>query len=149
MEKLLYHGVNKVKDSKNGGRIYPKGATTKIVARHDGKIKADGKFFYGPCDSNTARAQQIDGSPYDPCAISTTYSKRVARNFATSGNTEDGFIYVIDASRLTEEGITAHKFSDPEHPREQEVTLVLNSHEFIPPSLIVEKYEIQSDWKWT
>ena len=147
MAKLLYHGVNNSMDGKNGGVIRPKGSTSKVVAKYDGKIKADGKFSYGPCELNTARSQQIDGNPYDPRAISTSYSETVARHFATSGNIEDGFVYVIDADRLVKEGVTALEFSDPEHPHEKEVTLILQSHEFIPPSLVIRKYEVKSDLK--
>lgn len=146
MTKLLYRGVNKVMDGENGAFIRPKGTTAKVVAMHDGKIKADGKFSCGPSESNTARAQQIDGSPYDPCAVSTSHSASVARHFATSGNTEDGFVYVIDADGLAKEGISCFDYHDSEHPHEKEVTLVLQSHEFIPTSLIVKKYEVKSNW---
>lgn len=142
MENLLYRGVNKSQDAKDDGKIYPKGASVKVVARHDGRIKYDGTFFYGPCVLNTARAQQIDSGLYDGAGISTSRSERTARHFATSGNTEDGFVYVIDASRLTEEGVVSFEFSNPEHPHEREVTLILRSKECLPPSLIVEKYEI-------
>lgn len=146
MSKLLYHGVNKTMDAKNQGEIRPKGTKSKVVAKHDGKIRHDGKFTYGYSEENAARAQQIDGSPYDPRAISTSTSETIAKHFATSGNTEDGFIYVIDAERLETEGILAYEFNDPEHPHEKEVTLVLKSHSCIPAALIVKKYEVKSDW---
>ncbi len=146
MSKLLYHGVSKAMDAQNQGEIRPKGSTSKVAAKHDGKIRADGKFNYGYCEENAARAQQIDGSPYAPRAISTSTSESIAKRFATTGNTEDGFIYVINAERLEEEGILAFQFADPEHPHEQEVTLVLQLHSCIPPALIVKKYEVKSDW---
>lgn len=133
-------------DAKNQGEIRPKGSTSKVVAKRDGQIRRDEKFTRDYSEANAARAQQIDGSPYDPKAISTSISEVVAKHFATSGNTEDGFIYVIDAERLAEEGIVAFDFANPEHPHEQEVTLVLQSHSCIPPALIVKKYEVKSDW---
>lgn len=146
MSKLLYHGVNKTMDAKNQGEIRPKGSTSKVSPMRDGKIRRDGKFTREYSEANAARAQQIDGSPYDPRAISTSTSEAIAKRFATSGNTEDGFIYVIDADRLEAEGIQSFKFADPEHPHEQEVTLVLQSHSCIPSALIVKKYEVKNDW---
>ncbi len=134
-------------DAQNQGRIIAKGSTFQVTAKHDGKIKRNGKFTYGPSANNTARAQQIDGSPYDPSAISTSTSEDVAKHFATSGNTEDGFVYVIDASKLAEAGIQSFEFPDPEHAHEKEVTLVLSLQDSIPPDLIVRKYEVQSDWQ--
>lgn len=147
MTKLLYRGVNKVMDGENGAFIRPKGTTAKVVAKHDGKIKADGKFSCGPSKSNTARAQQIDGSPYDPCAVSTSHSESVARYFATCKNTVDGFVYVIDADCLAKAGITCFDFHhDSEHPHHEEVTLVFSQPTApIPPSLIVGKYEVKSN----
>jgi hypothetical protein len=97
MTKLLYHGVNKVMDAENGAVIRPAGLISRVVAKYDGKIKADGKFSCGPSELNTARAQQIEGGLYGAHAVSTSYCESVARHFATSGNTEDGFVYVIDA----------------------------------------------------
>lgn len=144
--KFLYHGVSKAMDAKNQGEIRPKGSTSKVIAKHDGKIRCDGKFTYGYSEANAARAQQIDGSPYDPKAISTSTSEAIAKHFATTGNTEDGFIYVIDAKRLAEEGIVAFDFANPEHPHEQEVTLVLQSQSCIPSALIIKKYEVKNDW---
>jgi hypothetical protein len=146
MSKLLYRGVSKIVDAKNQGEIRPKGSTSKVAAKRDGRIRRDGKFTRDYSEANAARAQQIDGSPYDPSTISTSTSQAVAKHFATTGNTENGFIYVIDAERLEEEGIQAFQFADPEHPHEQEVTLVLQSHNRIPPALIVKKYEVNSDW---
>lgn len=147
MSKLLYRGVCKVLDAQNQGRIFAKGFTHQVTAKHDGKIRRDGKFTYGPSISNTARAQQIDGSPYDPSAVSTSTSELVAKRFATSGNTEDGFVYVIDADKLARAGILSFEFPDPAHAHEMEVTLVLSLQNYIPSDLIVRKYEVQSDWQ--
>lgn len=147
MSKLLYRGVCKAMDAQNQGRIIANGSTYLVTAKYDGKIKYDGTFTCGPSANNTARAQQLDGSPYDPSAVSTSTSEDVAKHFATSENTEDGFVYVIDASKLAEAGILSFEFSDPEHPHEKEVTLVLSVQDSIPSDLIVRKYEVKSDWQ--
>nr|WP_157200532.1 hypothetical protein [Methylomonas lenta] len=136
-------------DADNQGVIRPKGSTSKVAAKYDGKIRHDGKFSHGYSEANAARAQQIDGSPYVPRTISTSSSEAIATYFATTGNTEDGFIYVIDAEQLTQEGVLDFEFADPEHPHELEVTLVLQLHDFVPPVLIVRKYEVKSDWMQT
>lgn len=147
MYQLLYRGVSKQMDAQNHGQIIASGSTTKVVAKHDGKIRYDGKFTYGPSVDNTARAQQISGGLYDASAVSMTTSEAIARHFATSGNTEDGFIYVIDAEKLADVGIFSFQFSDSEHPHEMEVTLVLSAHDSIPTDIIIKKYEVRSDWK--
>lgn len=136
MCRLLYRGVSKEMDAKNQGLLRAKGSNILVIAKHDGVIRADGKFSYGPSERNTARAQQIDGSPYSPCAISTSSSENIARHFATSGNTEDGFVYVMDAEKLAEVGILLFELPDTEHPHEKEVTLVLQSLDFIPSEKI-------------
>ena len=147
MKRILYHGVNKIDDLKNGGKIYPKGSTTKVMAFYDGKIKHDGKYLLGPSTSNTARAAQSDNPPYDNSGISTSRSEYVAIHFATSGSTEDGFVYVIDETRLLEEGVTPVELPNPEFEKEREVTLVMKSKKHLPLSLIIEKYEVNSAGK--
>ncbi len=147
MSKLLYRGVCKRMDVQNQGRIVAKGSTSQVTAKQDKQIKYDGRFTYGPSENNTARAQQIDGSPYDPSAVSTSTSEDVAKHFATSGNAEDGFVYVIDANKLEEAGIMLIEFPDLEHPNEKEVTLVLSVQNSIPADLIVRKYDVKSDWQ--
>lgn len=62
MNKLLYHGVNKIMDAKSQGEIRPKGSNSKIVPMYDGKIRRDGKFTRESSEANAARAQQIEGS---------------------------------------------------------------------------------------
>jgi len=134
-------------DAKNQGRIIAKGSIPQVTAKHDKKIRYDGKFTYGASANNTARTQQIDGSPYNPSAVSTSTSEQVAKHFATSGNTEDGFVYVIDASKLEDAGILFFEFPDSEHDHEKEATLILSLQDSIPCDLIVRKYEVKSDWQ--
>lgn len=147
MNRVLYRGVCKEMDAKNQGRIIASGSTSHVTAKHDGNIRRDGKFTYGPSAKNTARAQQINKGLYDASAVSTSTSEDVAKHFATSGNTEDGFVYVIDASKLADAGILSFQFPDPECPHELEVTLVLSVQDSIPSDLILEKYEVKCDWQ--
>lgn len=132
-------------DINNGGRLAPRGTAVAVVPRCDGKVKHDGKFNYGHSESNTARAHQIESGLYEGCGVSTSRSEARAIFYATSGNTEDGYVYVIDESRLLQAGVTRHDFLDPELGRDQEVTLIEKSGGVIPDFVVVEKYAVNTD----
>lgn len=110
----------------------------------DGRCRFDGNFKHGPCQTNTARAHHIDSGLYGGCGISTSRSEALAIKFATSGNTEEGFVYVISEDLLAGADVTAHEFDDPLYPQEKEVTLIANTGGAIPAEVIVEKYEVTS-----
>lgn len=142
---MLYRGINKQTDETNAGRLLPKGASVEVVPKLDGKWKLDGKFKYGPCESNTARAHQIESGLYGGCGISTSRSEQIAIRFATTERTEDGYVYVIDEELLEGAGVIAYEFPDPLYPHEREVTLIEKSGGSLPESVIVEKYAVGSD----
>lgn len=149
---MLYRGVNKVDDEKNCGRLLPKGSLVKVAAKADGKIKADGTFFAGPCESNTARAHQIESGLYGGCGISTSRSEKMAIHFATTRQSEDGceyneegYVYVIDETSLSSANVATHEFPDPLYPHEQEVTLIVKSGGALPECLIIQKFSVGSD----
>ena len=142
---MLYRGVDKETDAKNGGQLLPKGTQTEVVPLLDGKWKLDGTMICGPTLSNTARAQQIDSGLYGGCGISASRSQKIAVEFATGLGTEDGFIYVLDESKLTSMGIFAYEFIDPKEPHECEVTLIHADGKALPASIIVGKYAVTSD----
>jgi len=142
---MLYRGINKSADEKNGGKLTPKGRIAEVVPLMDGRWRFDGKFKYGPCQTNTARAHHIDSGLYGGCGISTSRLEAVAIRFATSDYTEEGFVYVIREDLLAGAGVTAHEFDDPLEPQEKEVTLIENTGGAIPAEVIVEKYEVTSD----
>ncbi|HEY6644108.1 hypothetical protein [Povalibacter sp.] len=142
---MLYRGVDELADLANKGRLLPKGNVLAVVPRYDGKTRHDGKFTYGPSQSNTARAQHVDSGLYGGCGISTTRSEERAVFFATAGYMQDGYVYVIDESRLSTASISFQEFADPQYPHEQEVTLIEQTGGAIPDSVIVEKYAVQTD----
>lgn len=146
---MLYRGINKVEDEANGGRLVPKGNSVAVAPMRDGKCKRDGTFKRIPCESNTARAHQIESGLYEGCGISTSRSEDVAIYFATSGHTEDGYVYVIDETMLTNANVEAHEFDTPVHPHEREVTLIEKSGSALPDTLIVQKYAVNSEGKRT
>lgn len=146
---MLYRGINKRADEANAGRLLPKGNSVEVVPKADGKWKFDGTFKCGPCESNTARAHQIESGLYGGCGISTSRSEQIAIRFATYDGTEDGYVYVIDEELLEGAGVIAYEFPDPLNPHEQEVTLIEKSGGSLPESVIVEKFAVSSDGKRT
>lgn len=144
---MLYRGINKEADEANAGRVLPKGNSVEVVPKIDGRWKLDGTFKLGHCESNTARAHQIGSGLYGGCGISTSHSEAIAIRFATTGNTEEGYVYVIDEELLESESVVAYEFPNPLHPDHQEVTLIEKSGGSLPESVIVEKYAVGSDGK--
>ena len=65
--------------------------------------------------------------------------------FATSRNTQDGYIYVIDEGCLHKAKVIPCEFDDPEYPGEHEVTLIEQEGNALPESIIVEKYAVRAD----
>lgn len=146
---VLYRGINQQADEANGGHLVPKGTSVEVVPKADGKWKHDGKFKRGSCESNTARAHQIESGLYGGCGISTSRSELIAIRFATSEYMENGYVYVIDEELFGAHNVAAYEFSDPLNPHEQEVTLIENTGSFLPEAVIVEKYAVSSDGKRT
>jgi hypothetical protein len=142
---MLYRGVNESLDKKNGGLLIPKGCEVEICIRYDGAAQHDGNFTHGHSQSNTARAHQIQSGLYDGCGVSTTRSEEKAIFFATSGNMEDGYVYLIDENRLEKENIIAYEFQDPQYPDEVEVTLIDQSGNPLSSSIVIDKYFVRVD----
>lgn len=139
---MLYRGVSMEMDKKNGGRILAKGSSPAVAPRLDGKWTFDGKFKIGASESNTARAHQIESGLYGGSGISTSRSEKVAIDFATRKGAKSGYIYVIDEERLKALGIATYEFSNPQHPDQYEVTLILKHSRELPAQAIIKKYEV-------
>jgi len=146
---MLYRGVNKVTDDANGGRLLPNGNTVEVVPLADGKWKFDGTFKCGPCETNTARAHQIDSGLYGGCGISTSRSEEIAIFFATYEYTEEGYVYIIDETLLESANVALHEFDNPLNPHEKEVTLIEKFGGALPNHVIVEKYAVNCEGKRT
>lgn len=143
----LYRGVNSALDLENEGRLYPAGSTMEVAILLDGQFLLDGTWHVGECEDNTARAQQKESGTYDAAGISTTRSAKEAIKFATSGMTEDGFVYVLDEKRLADLGVVMKEFLNPEHPHEHEVTLLIPGLRPVPEDAILDKVAVTSDGK--
>lgn len=123
----------------------PKGSKVEAVARHDGQLENDGKFMFGPCQTNTARAHHIKSGLYEGCGVSTTRDEDMAVLFATKEKTVDGYVYVIDENLLANANVDPYEFDDPKCPNESEVTLIEQNGGAIPDLVIVEKYAVSAD----
>lgn len=139
---LLYRGVSKKMDSALNGKLIPKGDSSEVTARYDGKIKYDGTFTYGMSENNAARAQQIESGLYDNCFISTTKNEKMAILFATNKFTEPGFVYVLDSSLFSTHHVRSKEFPDPLYPSEMEISIRDVNCGPIPNSVIISKYEV-------
>ncbi len=146
---MLYRGVSMEMDNKNGGRILAKGSSHAVTPRLDGKWTFDGKFNFGPSESNTARAHQIESGLYGGSGVSTSRSEKVAIDFATRKGTKRGYVYVIDEDQLEARGIATYEFSNPQHPEQHEVTLILKHSLELPEQVILKKYEVNPNEKQT
>ena len=143
--KKLYRGVSVSMDEENEGRIVPKGNELAVIMKVGDKgLRADGKFQVGPTINNTARSHQLESGMHGGCAISTTRDFDRAKEFATSGGFEDGYIYEINEDFLSEYGVTVFDFIDPEYPHEKEVTLITKDCCELPSEVIVGKKAVKS-----
>ena len=139
----LYRGVSKVDDQNHNGRLFPKGNIQKVTMKCGDKgLKFDGKFTHGPSKNNTARSHQVESGMHEGCCISTTRCKDTAEYFATSGNLEDGFVYILDEELLDKYNIIQQEFIDAENPHEHEVTLMAEGGGEITTDVILDKYEV-------
>lgn len=142
---MLYRGINEKEDRDNQGQLLPGGRNPEIIAPFDGKWRFDGKMKFGPCQSNTARAQQNETALYGGSGVSTTRDQNKAVFFATSGYVEDGFVYVIEENLLSSFNVSAHEFSDPQYPFEKEVTLIQKEGGAVPNEVVICKYAVNAD----
>ncbi|MDD5242456.1 MAG: hypothetical protein PHU49_00420 [Syntrophorhabdaceae bacterium] len=143
----LYRGVSKKLDLENNGELRPKGNQHEVAARHDGKIRYNGRFTYGVSENNAVRAHHIESGLYNTCYVSTTKNKKKAICFATTGLTEEGWVYVIDESLLKQNDIVAKEDTDPQYPIEKEVTLRSLDNGNLSFKIVIEKYEVDSSGK--
>jgi len=142
---FLYRGVSKEKDRALKGLLCPNGIKPEVSARYDGQIKFDGTFTYGETSENAVRAHQIQTGLYGGCYISTTEDVNRSAIFATSGYSEEGWVYVIDPDKFEQYQVVSKKFPDPLYPDEQEVSIRAHDCGSIPIEVIVDKYEVNKD----
>jgi hypothetical protein len=127
------------------GKLDPKGDNVKIVMTRgdhnpdqDIYLHRDGRFTRDYSEGNTIRAHQMKSGMHNGAFISVSTSSEVARYFATSGGTKDGYIYVIDSSLFNKYGVVARQDPDPMHPNEQEVSIRSAEGKELPREIIVE-----------
>ncbi|WP_122813299.1 hypothetical protein [Pseudomonas viridiflava] len=136
---MLYRGECRYTYLKNGGRIFPRNmyGAKEVVARADGKARADGRFKAGPSEKNRVEAHQIETGLYGGCSVSTTRSRLEAERFALYGD-DEGVVYWIDDSQFERYGVVAFELENPAIPSEQEVTLRAENGGEIPAEVIVK-----------
>jgi hypothetical protein len=75
--------------------------------------------------------------------VSTSRSKNIAEKFATSDNTEEGYVYVIDEEKLTLYQVVKHEIKHHTNIHEHEVLLKSKESGALPEEIISEKYSVQ------
>lgn len=59
-----------------------------------------------------------------------------------TGNTEDGFVYVIDEYLLNKFGVIPVEYSNAANPQEKEVSLRAADNGDLPEGIIISKYPV-------
>lgn len=142
--RKLYRGVCKQYDFECGSKLRPKGTKAKVTMKlGDNGLKVDGTWKVGQSEENTVRAHQLESGRHNGCLISTTRNEQIAIHFATSGNIEEGFVYVIDEDKLEEYGVVAFERKYFENGHEKEVSLMASDNGDLPDEIICDKYEVK------
>jgi len=144
----LYRGVSKELDSKLNGKLISKGNKEKLSINIGQPKIQIGQFIIGEAEENTVRLHHIESGLDNGCAISTTTSLKVAKEFATNQSSTDGYVYYINRNKLKEYGIKEIVFEDPLFFNEVEVSLIVEKCKEIPSEIIERKIEISSFYKF-
>lgn len=140
MSYFLYRGISVVDDEKNEGKIIPKGTKLHIEGQAgDPWVQCGEGIECGSSEGNAIIAHQFDSDKAKTAYISTSKNYDVAVKFATSGNLEKGYVYVLDASKFSEYGILYHERDIGSVANENEVTLRTENSTPIPEAVIAKK----------
>jgi hypothetical protein len=140
-QQYLYRGVSEKVFEMNRGKLSPKGDSFEYTFKANGSVKADGRATAGPSKQNATYGHHITSSIHCTFGISTSFSIKVAKKFATStpeGKPTNGYIYRIDRFLLSKNKVEEHIHSDPLYPNEKEVTLVAENNSVISDDVIDE-----------
>jgi len=139
----LYRGVSKELDNKLGGKIIGRGnkeELTMLIGKYsDIHI---GNFIIGADKKNTARLQHIQNGLENGCAISSSKSLKVAKEFATNHYSTDGYVYIFDREILEKYSVELIDLDEPLHPYEVEITLIVPNCKELPKEAIIDKFEV-------
>lgn len=134
--------MSKSIDKDLNGKLMPKGDKAKTTVKY-GAGFLYGQVQYGESENNAIRAHQKKTGMYDGCYISATRSFDKAKHFATTGNTEDGYVYILDEDLFEKYRVSSFELDHPEFPDEEEVSLRAKDCREIPQEVIVDKIEIK------
>jgi hypothetical protein len=142
----LYRGICEELDIENNGTLRPKGNISKISFPQrinvPPEIRRDGKFNRDCSENNMARLHQIESGAHDGCYLSFSRSITTATRYATflDGERTNGYVYEVDEELLTQHGVVAHEFPDPEYPGEIEASLRADKNGDLPMDIVIKKY---------
>lgn len=148
----LYRGVNVQLDEKNKGKLRPKGCEDKTALKISNapdkafKIDNEKPWVIGNSEINAQRLHQLEIEGERWAWLSFSRKKQIAINFATSGNTEAGYVYTVDESKLDDHGVVKFEKNYPENAHEIEVSLRAHDNSDLPDEIIVLKESVQCTW---
>lgn len=133
----LYRGVSESKLKEDDWLLKPKGHVKKDCIKYDEGFKYD-QVFYGSHEINALRKHQSELKNNEQyCYLSFSRDIDIARKFATSGNIENGYIYVVEESTLSNFNIECFDLESKSESHEQEVSLRTENCNPIPEECII------------
>jgi hypothetical protein len=148
----LYRGVNVQLDEKNKGKLRPKGCESKAVLKisntSEKALKFDIKnpWVLGNSEINSQRLHQLDVESERWAWLSFSKDKKTAIHFATSGNTEAGYVYMVDERKFGDHGVVKLEKKYPENAHESEVSIRAHDNSDLPDEIVVSKESVQCSW---
>ena len=150
---FLYRGVNKELHKQNKGELRPKGDKFTHEFYPSDHLYCSRNIFPGECEQNAVVAHQFaelrTEQEFRSAGISTTPIPQRAKYYATHINesiTTDGYVYVIDRSKLGKFGVKQEVVSElvefPRCPEDEEVILVAKNRGDLPIKIVVETREV-------
>jgi hypothetical protein len=151
---FLYRGVSKELHKKNNGRLIPKGDKFTHMFYPSNHLYPSRSIFPGECEQNAVvthqSAELMAEQRFRSAGISTTPIFERAKYYAThiydDSVTTDGYVYIIDRSKLDkfdiEEKIVSEVVESPQIPEDNEVILVSKDRGTLPTEIIIETLEV-------
>lgn len=150
---FLYRGVNKELHKENKGELRPKGDKFTHMFYPSDHLYPSRSIFAGECEQNAVVTHQFaelrTEQEFRSAGISTTPIFKRAKYYATHTNdsvTTDGYVYVIDRSKLGKSGVEQKIVSElvefPRVPVDEEVILVTKDRGVLPTGIVIETIEV-------
>lgn len=138
---FLYRGISAILHEKNQGRLIPKSVESFSYTFQYGEDKYGSGAAYGHSTRNAVIRHQLRQEGFPTSGVSTTPMFEQAKSYALY-ESERGYIYKIDRTRLAAHGVKEYVVSEyakqPSAPKDEEVILVAADNGILPDTVVVE-----------